>query len=112
MSVNQFKAEKIITFPTREYKTTMSLDTIMRIEDSLEKSLIQVANTVASGNLLMSDMVKILMFAIRSGGNDIDENKVKEHITEIGYVEAVKKTGEILTSALAVDDKVADEKKN
>ena len=44
--------------------------------------------------------------------NDIDENKVKEHITEIGYVEAVKKTGEILTSALAVDDKVADEKKN
>ncbi len=113
MSINPLKAEKILNFPNNvEYKTRMSLDTIMKIEEKLGTSLIQVANKLSQGGILLTEIVIILTYAIRAGGNDVKENDIKELVSEIGYVESIKVTGQLLTNALKVDDAVVDEKKN
>jgi len=112
MTVNSLKAEKILNFKDKTYKARMSLDTIMRVEEALGTSILKVGNKLATADITLLDIITILTLAIRAGGNDIKDSDIKKDVSEIGLVEAMKLTGELLTLALNVDPDNSEKKSN
>ncbi len=112
MTTNSLKAEKILNFKDKTYKARMSLDTIMRIEEGLGTSILKVGNKLTTADITLLDIITILTLAIRAGGNDVTEKDIKGLVSEIGLVEAMKLTGELLTLALNVDPDNTEKKSN
>jgi len=112
MTTNSLKAEKILNFKDKTYKARMSLDTIMRIEEGLGTSILKVGNKLTTADITLLDIITILTLAIRAGGNDVTEKDIKSLVSEIGLVEAMKLTGELLTLALNVDPDNTEKKSN
>ena len=112
MSTNPIKAEKIINFGEKSYKARMSLDTIIRVEEALGCSVLKIGTKLTQADLTMTEVIAILTLSVRAGGNDIKDNDIKEAVSKIGLVEAIKITGELLTLALDTGDSVSEKKTN
>ena len=112
MTVNSLKAEKILNFKDKTYKARMSLDTIMRVEEALGTSILKVGNKLTTADITLLDIITILTLAIRAGGNDVKESDIKQNVSEVGLVEAMKLTGELLSLALNVDPDNSEKKSN
>ncbi len=112
MSINKLKAEKLLKFNDDEYKARMSLDTIIRIEQALNCSILKLGNKLAQADITMTEIISVITLALRSGGNNLQDKEVKGMIAQIGLLEAIKMAGELVTLALNVDDDTADEKKS
>ena len=115
MSINKLRSEKILTFNDGvEYKARMSLDTIIRIEQAMGVSILKVGNLLASADITLTQIIQVITLAVRAGGNDIKEKDIKKLIADIGLLEAIKMTGELISLALNVDDdsESDDEKKS
>lgn len=110
MSTNPIRAEKIINFGDKSYKARMSLDTIIRVEEALGCSILKIGTKLTQADLTMSEVIAILTLAVRAGGNDIKDNDIKQAVSEVGLVESVRMTGELLTLALNADNKVSEKK--
>jgi len=103
--VNPIKAEKILNFPNdKSYKARMSLDTIIRIEQAMGMSILKIGQRLASAEITLLEVINILTLAIRSGGSDIKENDVKILVSDMGFLESIKLTGELVAMALDVGD--------
>jgi hypothetical protein len=112
MSTNPIKAEKILNFKDKTYKARMSLDTIMRIEEALGCSILKVGNKLTTADITLLEIINILTLSIRAGGNDVNENDIKGLVSEVGLVESIKLTGELLTLALNVEPNNTEKKSN
>ena len=112
MSTNPIKAEKVLNFKDKTYKARMSLDTLMRIEEALGCSILKVGNKLSTADITLLEIINILTLSIRAGGNNVTENDVKGFVSEIGLVEAIKATGELLSLALNVDPDNTEKKSN
>ena len=60
----------------------------------------QVAQKLTNASATITDLVNVLTPAIKGGGNDIDEKKVRELIGKSGLIHAMKCAGDIVTKAL------------
>ncbi len=60
----------------------------------------QLAQKLTSASATITDLISVLTPAIKGGGNDIDEKKVKELIGKSGLIQAMKCAGDIVTKAL------------
>jgi hypothetical protein len=112
MSLNPIKAEKNLEFKNKSYKARMSLDTILRVEEAVGCSILKLGQKLATGDLTTSETINVLHLCIRAGGNDVSINEIKEHVSGVGLVEAIKMTGELLTVALSTEDTEPSEKKS
>tara|TARA_R110002126_G_scaffold63858_3_gene163768 strand:- start:6780 stop:7064 length:285 start_codon:yes stop_codon:yes gene_type:complete len=88
----------------------MSMDAVIRIEQEFGTTILKIGKMLQEHDITVMHCVKFLTIAIRSGGNDIDENKIKEIINAQPYLETIKMIGELISLALDVDDD--GEKKN
>lgn len=104
MSINKLRAEKILLFNDKEYKAKMSLDTIIRIENSIGCSILKLGNKLAQADITMTEIISIITLSLRAGGNDLKDSDVKLLVSDIGLIEAIKMAGELVTLALNVDD--------
>lgn len=112
MGVNPIRAEKLLTLGDKTYKARVSLDTIKRIESTLGIGLMSVAQKLSTGEIMMDQMLSILYLSIRAGGNNVTENDINSLVNDsIGYVGAIKVTGELLALALDITTDSTDQKK-
>ena len=111
MSINKLKAEKLLKFNDDEYKARMSLDTIIRIEQALNCSILKLGNKLAQADITITEIISVITLALRAGGNNLQDKEVKRLIADIGLLEGIKMAGELVTLALNVDDDT-DEKKS
>tara|TARA_R100000995_G_C3457630_1_gene111397 strand:+ start:546 stop:824 length:279 start_codon:yes stop_codon:yes gene_type:complete len=88
----------------------MSLDTIIRVEDTLGMGIMKIGQKLSEADLSMSQIIAIITLAIRGGGNQVKEKDVKLLVAEIGLVEAIKMCGELVTLALSVDEDTEEKK--
>ena len=77
MSINKLRAEKLLQFNDTEYKARMSLDTIIRIEQALDCSILKLGNKLAQADITMSEIISVITLAIRAGGNNLQDKEVK-----------------------------------
>ncbi len=109
--VNKYRGELEISLKGKKYKTKLSLDSIVRIETALGKSILEVANDLMNSRMKMTDVITILTQAIRGGGNDLTEKEIGRIVFDIGIVESFKVVGEILTNTITGGENDDIEKK-
>ena len=103
MSVNPIRAEKLLTLGDKSYKA---------IENTLGTGLMSVGQKLSTGEIMLDQMVSIIYLSIRAGGSDVTENDINSLVNDtIGYVGAIKLTGELLALALDVNVDSTDQKK-
>lgn len=83
-----------------EYKARVTLDTVMKIETLMEKSVIAVAQMAQGAELTTMQMAQILTPVIRAGGNDVTPKDVAKVIFNSGIAEAYSALGELFSIAL------------
>lgn len=110
MTVNKYKGELEVNLNQKTYKTRLTLDGIVRIEEDLKKSILEIANDLMMSKVKMTEVIAVLTQALRGGGNNLDQKEIGRLIFDAGMIEALKVTGEILTTTITGGDKEVEEK--
>ena len=63
--------------------------------------ILQIAQKVSEANLKATEISYILYTAIKGGGKDITEKQVSDIIWKVGFVDAIRSVGEIISMALS-----------
>ena len=108
---NKFRGELKVKLNKTEYNTRLTLDGIMRIEQSTSKPILQCANDLMNSRLSMTDIVTIMTIAIRGGGNNMNQKQVGELLFESGMIEGMKVCSEVLSNTITGGQKEDDEEK-
>ena len=108
--VNKFRGELEVSLNQKTYKTRLSLDSIVRIETQLGKSILEVANDLMSSRVKMQEIITIMTLAIRGGGNNVTEKEIGQEIFAVGIVESFKIVGEILSNTITGGEQGTEKK--
>lgn len=99
--VNPKRGELRLTLGKKTFDARVTLDAVMRIETSLGKGLVKIANSLQEADISTMEIVGILTPVIRGGGNDVNEKDVGQAVFEAGLAEGMKCCAEVLASALS-----------
>lgn len=97
---NPKRGELEIVLGENKYKAKVTLDVVMRIEQSCGKGIVKIAQALSEGDLTTSQMVSILTPVIRAGGNNIDEKEVGQSLWGAGLADGMKSISEIISTIL------------
>ena len=111
MQVNPMKGEMKLRFPSQTIKGRLSVDTILLIEESLGKSILMIVQNMSEYKITLAEMVEVMYYVIKTGGNTHTIADVKQLFNEIGYTEAIKMAGECLAKAIDPDQHKTQKKK-
>ena len=97
---NPKRGELKIALGKKIHNGKVTLDVVMRIEQSCGKGIVQIAQSLQAGELTTSQMVAILTPVIKAGGNDMDEKAVGAMLWESGLAEGMKVIAEVVSAVL------------
>lgn len=97
---NPLKGEMMITLGEQEYKTRLTIDAIIKIEEQLDRGILSITQRLAEADIRVQHLCVILYHALRGGGNDISEKQVKTIVDKAGLVPCCQAVAELLTAAL------------
>ena len=98
---NPFRGEKEVKLGNKTYKTRLTVDSLIRLEQTSGQSLIKLTQRLSEGSLTLSDIASIITPAIRGGGEDIKEDEVVKIIYQSGVADGIRVCGELLANVLA-----------
>lgn len=107
---NPLKGEIEVELNSKTYKTRLTVDSIMQIEDELDIGIIKLATKMAEGDIRVSHIVAVLHPALRGGGNDVDRKDVVKLVSDTGVVKSTTAVATLLTQTLT-DENANDEGK-
>ena len=108
---NPLKGEIEIELGGKTYKTRLTIDSIMKIEDELDCGIIKLATKMADADIRMSHIIAVLHPALRGGGNNVERNEVIKIVQEAGIVPATTALATLLTKTLTDTNSEEDEGK-
>jgi hypothetical protein len=98
---NHLRGEIDITLGEETYKCKLNFDSLVRIEQNLGIPILQLAQRVSDAQLKVTEISYILYTAIKGGGKDITEKEVNNIIWQVGFVDAIRSVGEIISMSLS-----------
>ena len=101
---NPRRGELTLKFGDREIDGKITLDTIVRIENSLGYSIVLAMRKVSEGNLTISEIMAILGPVLKAGSEHIEEAELKRLIWAYGIADAMREVSNILMTALVAGD--------
>jgi len=107
--VNKKRGELEIVLGTQKWQSRVTLDAIMRIESSLGKGVVKIANSLQEADISMTEIVGILTPVIRGGGNNVNEKDVGLAVFNAGLAEGMRCAAEVLATALSAGDTEGNE---
>ncbi len=102
--VNHLRGEIAIKLGEETFNCKLNFDSLVRIETALDTPIIQLATKISEANLKVTEISFILFTAIKGGGKDITEKQVSNMIWDVGFVDAIRACGEIISMALGAGD--------
>ena len=108
---NPMKGQIKLTLAGKDYTARLTIDSIIQIEQSVNCGIIKLANKMAEGDIAVSDLLNILLPALRGGGNDFQMKDVTKIVQDAGIVETTQSVATLLTSALITEDSEEEPKK-
>jgi|TARA_R110000744_G_scaffold103884_1_gene199054 hypothetical protein len=112
MANNKLKGELTINLAGKDYKCRLTIDAIMKVEDSCNIGIIKLAQKMSEGDIRMSEIINVLTPAIRGGGNDLQHKDVIDLVQKAGIVKATAAVANLLANTLTDDsEEEADEGK-
>jgi len=102
---NPMKGQIKVKLGDKEYNARLTIDAIMQIEDAVGCGIIKLATKMAEADIRMSDVVTVLLYALRGGGKDLQENDVKKIVQKTGIVESTTAVANLIAQSLTDDSK-------
>jgi hypothetical protein len=101
---NPLKGEILLTLGKETYKCRLTIDALVRIEDELDKGILELATAIAEAKVRIRTLIVVLKHALRGGGNDFDDKKIGSIIQDVGIVVASTEVAKLLASTLTDHD--------
>ena len=108
---NPLKGQIEITLGSETYKARLTIDSLVKIEDELDKGILELAQDIAAAKVRIRTLLVVLRHALRGGGNDFDDRKVGQIISDVGIVTASTEVAKLLVATLNDNDSDEDDKK-
>ena len=109
---NPLKGQIEVTLGSETYKARLTVDAIITIETAVGCGIIKLAQKMADADIRLTDLITVLVQALRGGGNDFNEKDISKIIQDVGIVEATRCVAELVTQSLTADsEEVATEGK-
>tara|TARA_Y100001970_G_C14226585_1_gene856054 strand:- start:163 stop:522 length:360 start_codon:yes stop_codon:yes gene_type:complete len=105
---NPLKGEIEIDLGGETYKCRLTIDSLVKIEDELDKGILELANDISQAKVRVKTLIIVLKYALRGGGNDFDERKIKDIIQKATLLEASTIVAQLLADSLT-DPESAEE---
>lgn len=120
MGMNPLKGEILVKLADKDYKCRLTIDSIIRIEDELNEGILQIAQKISIADVRIKTLQVILKYALRGGGNDLQNNDINRIIANTGIVPIAAEVTKMLVAVLQDDsnesnttsDEVNTQKKN
>ena len=109
MAENPKRGEMTITLGDKKYQGKVTLDIIMRIERSMGRGIVKIAQAMSDADITTEQMVGIITPVVRAGGNDVKEADIKKDIWEAGLAEGIRVSSEIVAQVLGVGEEQGNE---
>ena len=109
---NPLKGEIEINLGGKTYKTRLTVDSIMQIEEEVDCGIIKLATKMAEADIRMSHIVAVLHPALRGGGNNVDRKQVIKLVSDTGIIQATTAVATLLTQTLTDTETQEDEGKS
>ena len=101
---NPLKGEIPLTLGNETYKCRLTIDALVRIEDELDKGILELATAIAEAKVRIRTLIVVLKHALRGGGNDFDDKKIGLIIQDVGIVIASTEVAKLLAATLTDND--------
>ena len=108
---NPLKGQIEVTLGSQTYKCRLTIDSLVKIEDELDTGILELAQNIAQAKVRIRTLLVVLRYSLRGGGNDFDEKKVGQIISDIGIVTASTEVAKLLVSTLNDNDSDEEDKK-
>ena len=108
---NPLKGQIEVTLGSETYKCRLTIDSLVKIEDELDTGILELAQNIAQAKVRIRTLLVVLRYSLRGGGNDFDEKKVGQIISDIGIVTASTEVAKLLVSTLNDNDSDEEDKK-
>lgn len=108
---NPLKGQIEVTLGSETYKCRLTIDSLVKIEDELDKGILELAQDISQAKVRVRTLLTVLRYALRGGGNDFDEKQVGQIISNIGIVTASTEVAKLLVATLNDNDSDEDDKK-
>lgn len=100
---NKLKGETTVNLAGKDYKARLTIDAIMQIEDACDCGIIKLASKMADADIRMSDVVAVLLPALRGGGNDLQRKDVIQIVQDSGIVKSTATVATLIAQSLTDD---------
>ncbi len=100
---NPLKGEITLDLAGKEYKARLTMNAIMQIEDACGCGIIKLATKMSEADIRMSEIISVLLPALRGGGNDLQHNDVLNIVEKAGIVKATSAVANLLAKTLTDD---------
>jgi len=108
---NPLKGEIDLKLGEKTYKCRLTIDALVRIEDELDKGILELATAIAEAKVRIRTLIVVLRNALRGGGNDFDDKKIGSIIASVGIVVASTEVAKLLVATLSDQDSDEQDKK-
>ena len=108
---NTLKRQMEGTRGEKNYKCRLKIDSLVKIEEELDTGIRELAQNMALAKVRIRTLVVVLRHALRGGGNDFDDKKVGEIISNSGIVVSSTEVAKLLVATLNDNDSDEDDKK-
>tara|TARA_Y100000592_G_scaffold99007_1_gene173696 strand:- start:186 stop:530 length:345 start_codon:yes stop_codon:yes gene_type:complete len=98
---NPLKGEVDITLGDTTYKTRLNIDSLVKVETELGCGIIQLAQKISAADIRIKELAIILRYALRGGGNDVDNKQVFKLIEDNGIVAISAVVAGLITKTLS-----------
>jgi hypothetical protein len=106
---NPLKGEIEIKLGGETYKCRLTIDSLVKIEDELDKGIIELATDIGQAKVRIKTLVVVLRYALRGGGNDFDENKIKQILQSTSIIESSTVVAQLLADTLSDSEESNEE---
>ena len=87
----------------KEYNARLTIDAIMQIEDACNCGIIKLANRMGEADIRMSDVINVLLPALRGGGNDLQKKDIIQIVQKAGIVKSTAAVATLIAQSLTDD---------
>lgn len=101
---NPLKGEIDIDLGGETYKCRLTIDSLVKIEDELNLGILEIASNISEAKVRLRTLLTVLRYAMRGGGNDFDEKKVKQIITDSGLIQVSGVVAQLIADTLTDPD--------
>ena len=100
---NKLKGETTLNLAGKDYKARLTIDAIIQIEDSCDCGIIKLATRMSEADIRMSEVINVLLPALRGGGNDFQRKDVVKIVQNAGVVQATAAVANLIAQSLTDD---------